>query len=250
MKIYLKTILFYLAFFSIYSLFSLETDEKLTFDVKYGIITAGEAFLQIEQTTYKDSIPVLRIHSLAKTNSFFDKIYKVRDYFESIWSMKKEALRFTKKLREGKYWQHRVHFYYPKQNLSVYVKFGKKTKNIKQKKMEIPPQTQDILSAFYWLRNQNIEVGQEYIINVTADGLNYPAKVIVRKKEKIKTIFGKKNCFVVEPMLEGDAIFKQTGKILIWLTADEKKIPVKMSSKIIFGSFKAILKKVEYGLHK
>ena len=132
----------------------------------------------------------------------------------------------------------------------MYVKFSNKTKKIKQKKSEIPINTQDILSAFYWFRKQDIKIGGDYRINVTTDGRNYPAKVIVHRKEKIKSIFGKVECFVVEPVLEGEALFKQTGKILIWLTTDEKKIPVKMSSKIIFGSFKANLKKIEYGSNK
>lgn len=46
---------------------------------------------------------------------------------------------------------------------------------------------------------------------------------------------------MIEPILKGEAIFKQTGKILIWVTNDEEKIPVKLQSKIIFGSFYAIL---------
>jgi len=36
-------------------------------------------------------------------------------------------------------------------------------------------------------------------------------------------------------------IFKQTGNIYIWLTNDEYKIPVKLESKISFGSFTASL---------
>ncbi len=111
--------------------------------------------------------------------------------------------------------------------------------------MEIPDNTQDILSALYYLRLQEFTVGDTLTINVTSDGRNYPADVIIHKKEIMETIFGDKNCFVVEPVLKGDAIFKQTGKILVWLTADEHKIPVKMSSKIVFGSFKALLKNAE-----
>jgi hypothetical protein len=42
--------------------------------------------------------------------------------------------------------------------------------------------------------------------------------------------------------LEGEAIFKQTGNIYIWLTNDEYKIPMLLESKIIFGHFRAILR--------
>ena len=223
-----------------------QTGEKLTFQIKYGIIKAGEATLQINSYIYKDSTECYKIESLAKTNSFFDNVYKVRDRIESIWDKDKLVTRrFTKKLQEGSYRQYRIHFYYPEQNFTIYTKFGRKTKKFKEKRMDIPTNTQDILSALYYLRLQEFAVGDTLTINVTADGRNYPADVIVHRMEKMETIFGDKNCFVVEPILKGDAIFKQTGKILVWLTADEYKIPVKMSSKIVFGSFKAILKDAE-----
>jgi len=50
---------------------------------------------------------------------------------------------------------------------------------------------------------------------------------------------------VVIPLLKGEATFKYSAKIKIWFTADEKKIPVKMESKVVFGSFKIVLKKAE-----
>ncbi|MDA3814066.1 MAG: DUF3108 domain-containing protein [Candidatus Cloacimonetes bacterium] len=223
-------------------LFAFEIGERLTFKIKYGIIRAGEATLQINSHIYKDSTECYIIESLAKTNSFFDNIYKVRDKIESIWDKNKLVTRrFTKKLQEGSYRQYRIHFYYPEQNFTIYTKFGRKTKKFKEKRMDIPTNTQDILSAMYYLRLQEFAVGDTLTINVTSDGINYPADVIVHRKEKIETIFGDRKCFIVEPIIEGEAIFKQTGEIYIWLTADEYKIPVKMSSKIVFGSFKAIL---------
>ena len=237
-----KYLIFFFILISIF-LNAFENGEKLTFKIKYGVISAGEATLKIKETTYKDTIECYKIESLVKTNSFFDKIYKVRDKMESIWEKRRlVALRFTKKLREGKYRQHRIHFYYPDLGFTIYTKFGRKTKKTKEKRMEIPPGTQDIFSAFYYFRLQDFSVGDTLTINVTADGRNYPANIVVHRTETIETIFGEKECFVIEPILKGEAIFKQTGKILIWLTADEHKVPVKMSSKIIFGSFKAILK--------
>ena len=233
----------FLFFITTFVLYGFQNNETLVFKIKYGMITAGEATLQISETNYQDSIPCWKIVSLARTNSFFDKIYKVRDKIESIWDRKKlVSYKFSKNLREGKYRQRRIHLYYPEQNLSFYLKYSRKRGKFSQKQMKIPENTQDILSAFYWLRLQKFAVGDTLVVNVTADGRNYPAKILIEEKENIDTIFGEKECFVVEPLLESEAIFKQTGKIKIWVTADENKIPVKLKSEIIFGSFKAILK--------
>ncbi|MCF7858512.1 MAG: DUF3108 domain-containing protein [Candidatus Cloacimonetes bacterium] len=245
-----KLLIYMIVFFSL-NLFAFQEGEKLTFDISYGIINAGEASLKISSGFYQEVTPCYIIESRANTNSFFDNIYKVRDRIESIWDKNKfVTLRFTKKLQEGSYRQYRIHFYYPEQNFTIYTKFGRKTKEFKDEKMDIPEDTQDILSALYYLRRKEISVGDTVTINVTADGRNYPADVIIHKQEELDTIFGTKMCFLVEPILEGEAIFKQTAAIFIWLTADEYKIPVKMSSKIIFGSFKAVLKDAENVAYK
>lgn len=220
--------------------------EKLTFDIKYGIISAGEASLEVNSLLHQDTIPSIQIISKARTNSFFDRIFRVRDEIESVFDREKlVSYRFTKRLQEGRYRQFRIHYYYPHQNLSVYMRYSYSRQEFQEETMDIVDNTHDILSAFYWLRHQDLEPGISKFVNVTADGENYVAEIIVHETEVIDTIFGKKECLKIEPVLKGDALFKQTGNIHIWITNDEYKIPVKLQSRVIFGSFHAILSKAE-----
>ena len=220
--------------------------EKLTFNVKFGVVSAGRAELQIQEDIFRDSTKCFKITSLAKTNSFFDKVFKVRDNITSIWDKEKLiSHQFTKRLREGSYRQLRIHSYYPEQKFTFYKKYNFKKKKMKEVRMDIVEDTQDILSAFYWIRMRDLEVGKSEYVNVTADGVNYQAEVKVHKIETVDTPLGDKECFLIEPILKGEAIFKQTGKIYIWVTNDEMKIPVKLRSKFAFGSFYAILEKIE-----
>lgn len=223
-----------------------EIGEDLTFELSYGVINAGSSNINVTQAVYQDSINCLKISSLSKTNKFFDRIFKVRDRIESIWSVDlNSTLKYTKKMQEGKYRQSRIHYYYPEQNLTVYMKKDKKAKKYKTKSFAIPDHTHDILSAFYWVRTQEMIVGDTLSTMVTVDGKSYQAGLMVLEKEVIPSIYGKVECLIIEPILQGDAIFKQTGKIQIWVTNDQHKIPLKIESKIIFGSFKAILKEVK-----
>jgi len=222
-----------------------EIGEKLTFELSYGLIKAGNSTIEINSTVYQDSIDCVEISSLSKTNKFFDKIYKVRDRINSVWDSNENlSYRFSKKLHEGNYRQNRIHYYYPNQNLTVYMKKDKKATKYKTKSFEIPKHTHDILSAFYWARNQELVVGDTLYANITVDGKSYVAGLFVKNLDTIPTIYGDRECVIIEPMLKGDSIFKQTGKILIWLSNDKWKIPMKIESKIVFGSFKAILKEV------
>jgi len=219
--------------------------EKLTFEVKYGIINAAEATLEAKTSVYQGS-PVWHLSTLAKTHSFFDRVFKVRDRVESWWD--KDLLspyKFAKNLQEGKYKQHRVHIYNHEALTSTYQKWSFKQSVFDNSEMEIPPDTQDILSAFYYVRTRPLSVGKSVLVNIVADGLYMKTEVKVHRTEKLKTIFGDIECLVIEPKLKGEAVFKQSGRILIWVTNDEYKIPVRLESKITIGSFVASLAKAE-----
>lgn len=222
---------------------SIITDgEKLTFNIKYGVISAAEATLSINSSTLDDK-PVWLIASNAKTYSFFDSMFKVRDTVQSWWEKENlRSLRFSKRLNEGNYKQYRVHHYDHANNTSVYQRWNFKKGLFRTKTIPIPTNTQDILSAFYYTRQQELAPGKTVLIDVTTDGQSYKTAVVVHRRETIDSIFGKKSCLVIEPKLRGEAVFKQSGRILIWVTDDEYKIPLKMISEITFGHFTALLK--------
>lgn len=215
--------------------------EKLTFNVKYGIVSAAEATLEARTSIYQGE-PVWYLSTNAKTHSFFDKFFKVRDRVESWWDKSTYLpYKFAKNLHEGNYRQHRVHIYDHLRRKTTYQRWDYKQARFSNQEMDMPLDSQDILSAFYYVRNSNLKVGQSIYVNITADGRNMPTEVAVHRKEKLNTIFGEVECLVIEPKLAGEAIFKQTGNIYIWLTNDSYKIPVKMESKVSFGSFTASL---------
>ncbi len=228
------------------SLNSVITDgEKLTFNIKYGVISAAEATLSVNSSTLDDK-PVWLIASNAKTYSFFDAMFKVRDTVQSWWEKENlRSLRFSKRLNEGKYRQYRVHHYDHENKTSVYQRWNFKKGIFRTKTIDIPANTQDILSAFYYTRQQELAPGKTVMIDVTTDGNSYKTAVVVHRRETIDSIFGKKSCLVIEPILRGEAVFKQSGRILIWVTDDQYKVPLKMTSEITFGHFTAILKSAE-----
>jgi hypothetical protein len=52
----------------------------------------------------------------------------------------------------------------------------------------------------------------------------------------VKVPAGEFYCVVVEPILQTPGIFEQKGSLTVWLTDDEKKMPVLMKSKVVVGS--------------
>jgi hypothetical protein len=216
---------------------AIRVGEKLTFSVRWKFIRAGQATLEIVGIEEVDGYQCYHVVSRAKSNSFFDRIYKVRDTVES-W-MDVDFLysrRFAKRLREGGYRKNQ-HITMDQENRLATYQNGQV--------FEFAAGAHDVLSAFYYVRTLNLEPGEEFWLESHADRKNYPLKIIVHRRERIEVPAGTFDCIVVEPMLRTPALFKHKGKLTIWLTDDDRRMPVQMNSKISVGSISVVMTEYE-----
>ena len=210
--------------------------EKLVFSVQYGLVTAGEATLEVRNVAEIRGRPCYRIVSDARTNDFFSKFYQVRDRYESYMDTTElYSLRYEKHVREGKF----------KRDEAVDFDQVAHRATYKDKVVPIPPRTQDVLSAMYYVRTLPLQEGQSISIANHTDKKNYPLVVKVHGRERIKVDAGEFDCWVVEPILRGPGIFTQKGRLTVWLTDDERRMPVLMKSKVVIGHVAAVLKSYE-----
>jgi hypothetical protein len=211
--------------------------EKMVYSVQYGIVSAGEASLEIRNITTIGGTDCYRIVSNARTNDVFSVFFKVRDRFESyLDTTELYSVRYEKHVREGKFRRDDIVEFDQHAHTAIY----------KDKTVPIAPRTQDVLSAMYYVRTLPLEVGQSISVANHTDGKNYPLVIKVLRKEPVTVDAGTFDCVVVEPILRGPAIFTQKGRLTVWLTDDRYKIPVLMKSKVVIGSVAAVLK--EYSL--
>jgi hypothetical protein len=110
---------------------------------------------------------------------------------------------------------------------------------------QIPKQTQDMLSGFYFTRAllnyQNVQIDSIVKLNVFMDEEIYPMQIKYEKNEVIKTKWGKINCMVFTPQLQEGRVFKDGKGMRIWISDDENKLMIKVETKIIVGTIKAEL---------
>jgi len=207
--------------------------EKLTFSIQYGLIYAGDATLEIRNIAVIDSTRAYHIISTARTNEAFDVIYKVRDRVESFMDYNNLfSIRFEKHLREGRYRKDESIVFDQKNHFAIY----------SNRKVKIAPNTQDFLSALYYIRTLDLEVGEAIALANHTSGKNYPIYIKVLRREEITVPAGTFKCIVIEPVLQTSSIFEQKGRLTIWLTDDNLKMPVLLRSKVIVGAFEAVLK--------
>ena len=213
--------------------------EELNFAVKYGMVRAGDARLAVEGYEMVDGDPAYRLVSTARSSRFFSTFFKVNDRIESLWSVEQRVpIRFEKRIREGGYSKDETVEFDHQKGVAVYG-------NTEEK--EILPGTQDILSAFYFVRNHRLAPGDTVVVPNHSDGENYPLEVVVLRKERIKVDAGEFSCIVLEPLLKTAGLFKQEGRLTIWMTDDARHMPVLMKGKVAVGSIVAELESFRMG---
>ncbi|MCX8010678.1 MAG: DUF3108 domain-containing protein, partial [Ignavibacteria bacterium] len=113
---------------------------------------------------------------------------------------------------------------------------------------EIPKYVHDIVSAFYYVRTLDLskyKTGDKLQLKNFYKNKTYDLDVLFRGKEIVEVPAGKFKCITVEPLVKEGGLFKSEGSILIWITDDEAKIPVKVKTKVIIGSIDGELTQYE-----
>lgn len=212
--------------------------EFLRFDVNYGFITAGEAIMKIADTVVANNRKCLKIDFSVNTKPFFDLVYKVRDRYRTI--IDSDGLFpwwFEQHIREGGY----------SRDFTAEFDQVAHVARTSEGEHRIPHYVQDIMSAFYFARTLDYSKfvpGQKIHLQNFYKDSTYELDVKFKGRQEIEVDAGKFKCIVVEPLAREGGLFKSEGKVYVWLTDDDRKMPVKVSSKIAIGSIDSDL--IEY----
>ena len=218
--------------------------ETLEYEIYWGLINVGSAYLQVEKIVMIDGRPAYHLISGAKSSAFIKNFYTVSDVNES-WMDLKDLYSFGyyKNIREGNY------------AANEWVVFDYNVKTFRGEKLTkaktvvpldgaLEGPVSDVLSSLYLVRTMELkpDTHLEFTVNTKK---NWRMNVKVRKREKESTPFGKFQCVIVEPQLGDDGLFvaKKGKKMLVWITDDELRLPLILKAEIFIGSVTAKLVK-------
>ena len=219
---------------------ALNIPEKLTYDLSWTGITAGTATQEVI-----DDGSSLRVVSTARSAAWISVFFPVEDRIESILEKAVPPLlglplHYRMKVREGSHRRDKELTFDHKILKAYYIDH----RNGEKKTVDILQNTYDAYSSFYYLRTLKLEVGKSVFVNMLDNKKLWNVEVQVVKKEKLNTILGEVNTIQVRPIMKSEGIFERKGAIDIWLTDDDRRIPVRMKTKIKIGSITATLVKV------
>lgn len=219
--------------------------ERLDYKVGYSFMTAGNGYFQIMPMPMTvDGRKCFDIRFRVYSLESLRWIYQVDDAYRTVMDV--EGLfpwMFQQRIREGKY----------KRDASAKFDHIKKKAYEGDQTHDIPQYAHDIVSAFYYVRSQNLRAmknGTTFYLDNYFSGKSNKLGVKIHKREIIKVEAGTFKTILIEPMVVDGGLFKNEGHIYIWLTDDDNKIPVKVSTKIVIGDVYAELIKFSGLLNK
>lgn len=214
--------------------------ESLRFTVQYGMIHAGNAWLEVLPPREWQGHEVIGFRARAESNAFFSKFYKVRNVIESTWDRHGHfSWRYLEERREGSR-RTRNDIVFDHQRHEAHYADGTV--------VAIPPQVQDALSSFYYTRYQALPIGGSVIFDYHNSKRSQPLRVKVLGRDQVSTPAGRFSCVMIEPELKAGGIFRNSGRLVIWLTDDSRRMPVLMKSKVSVGSISVVLTDVRPGV--
>jgi hypothetical protein len=230
-------------------LFSFMPGEKLTYRLSWGFIPAGVATLEVMPLAEINGEAAYHFVMTARTNSFVDVFYKVRDRVDAYTDIDmNHSLLYQKKHREGDTIRDiEVLFDWQKQQ-AVYSNITAK----EEKTIDLQPGTFDPLSAFYYSRLQALQKNKVVERPVSDGKKNLTGRLAVRKNQKISVSAGRFDTFLLEPDLKDlGGVFEKDSKakLKLWVTSDPRHMLVKIKSKVVVGSFVAELIEYTPGTH-
>jgi len=214
--------------------------ETLTFDIRWKFINAGSAVIKV--------IPLgdnVKITAYVSSNGTISAFYPVKDIAETL-IYKGYPKSYRLKQSEGRHRKDREAVF-DWENKDI--KFINHMSSSTAEKIELPKMpVWDLLSGLYFLRSQRLEVGNYFTLNLVDTKRPYEVDFKVLKKERIKhKQFGNIEALLIKPQLSADTqkTYKKKGDIDIWLSNDERKLPLKIEAKVLVGSITLTLVSVQ-----
>ena len=210
--------------------------EKLTYDLSWTGIPVGKA----EQEIY-DQGDTVKIVSSARSNDWLSTFFPVDDRTESVLDkvgpFPGRTRNFKMLFKEG----HRVRDREIRFHLQQMNALFLDRKSGEEIRMVIEPQTFDIYSSFYYVRHQPLQPGRSLYVNVLDGKTLHRIEIRVLRRERVTVPAGEFDTLVIEPMVQPEGVFEGKRGVSIWLTDDDRRIPVKAQTKVTLGSVTAVL---------
>jgi hypothetical protein len=201
--------------------------EKLSYTAKLGMLTLGSGSLEVASVDTVRGVESFRLRFRLKGKTMF---YSLDDVLESwIGTSDLNSRRFVQDFVENDKTIKRHYEIYPDSGY-----YREQGKNVTR---ETPTDPLDDAAFFYFVRVTPLEVGKKYTYERYFRKDKNPVTIEVMKRERMELPDGSKvQCLVLHPTIDTKGLFSKRSETRIWLTDDDRRLPVQIRTKFPFGT--------------
>jgi len=219
--------------------------ERLTYDVTWSVFQAGTVSATL-QSMLQGSRDDYAIVTTAHSQGFVSLLFDVDNEFRSVFNPQSLCSeRISKKINEGRRHKETEIVFDSQRKLAILDErdLNKPHEPPKHAENEIPNCVEDVVTAFYYLRNQDFQIGKPLHLPVNDGSKTYDVTLDVQALETIQTPLGRASAVRVEPKVFS-GLFKRKGRMLVWFSNDDQHLPLRIKFMIAVGTITATLKSV------
>jgi uncharacterized protein DUF3108 len=201
--------------------------EKLSYTAKLGMLTLGSGSLEVASIDTVRGVESYRLRFRLQGKTMF---YSLDDVLESwIGTSDLNSRRFVQDFVENDKTTKRQYEIYP--DSGFYREHGRDTTRA------TPAAPLDDAAFFYFVRLTPLEVGKKYTYDRYFRKDKNPVTIEVLKREKMELPDGSKvQCLILHPTIDTKGLFSKRSETRIWLTDDDRRLPVQIRTKFPFGT--------------
>jgi len=205
--------------------------EKLTYSVQWHMLNAGTATIFMQRSGTREHLT-----STAESAGLANKIFHVHDVFDADIDPRSFCTQQISKHNEegSRRMDRKIYFDYPRGKSEVDDK-DLKTGNQKHAEFDIPPCVSDVVSGFFYARSLPLQPGFSHTFPVNDGGKTTDVRLNVEGQEKVKGPMGEFQTIRVKAEAVAGPMAGK-AQLMVWLTDDERRLPVQMKSKLGFAT--------------
>jgi hypothetical protein len=219
--------------------------ETLTYNVTWSIFPAGRVVASLKQLG-SGARDAYEIDTTARSSGFVSLLYNIDNTYHSVVDPHTLCSReINKTINEGsRHKQTHIVFDSAKRVAILDERdMGKPNHPLKHAENAIPACVEDIVTAFYYLRRQPMQVGDKIRVPVNDGSKTSQVIVDVQAREQLKTPMGLRDAFRLEPQALG-GLYKKKGRMLIWISDDKERLPLSIKAMMLVGTITGNLESV------
>jgi len=200
--------------------------ERFSYEVQWRLIRAGTVVIDAEPAGGR-----IKLDSAGLVSTLF----KIDDTYTVRYDPGHCATGSLLDSQEGKRHRETRITFDRNRNQATYVMRDVKANSVlRSAQVEIPNCVHDVLGAIIELRGAHLDVGRSAAFPVSDGRRAAQVKVDAQQREDVTTPAGNFHAIRYEAGLLNGVVYQRSGRVLVWLTDDTRRLPVQIVLRLAF----------------